>query len=101
MRPERTVGSELLLNVLQRRTQREGAKEVGVSQSILSRWASGQTMPSFSSKASLQTVYGIPIAAWKVPVCIKGNHRAAIVELVETVKTLELIVERMLLEPSA
>lgn len=93
---ERTVGSELLLSVLQRQTQKDVAAGLGVSQSILSRWASGQARPSAKARDMLQVGYGIPAVSWTVPACIKGNSRSAIVELVEVVKALEKIVNRML-----
>jgi transcriptional regulator with XRE-family HTH domain len=98
MSTERTVGSELLLSIMNRRTQSEVAEELGVRQSIVSRWISGQEKPGPKARANMQVVLGIPSEAWRAPSRIRPNNRSVIIELAEAVKLLEIIVNKLLVD---
>ena len=50
--------------LLRERTQCELAAEVGVTQPVISRWASGQGRPAPHHRARLAVLYGIPERDW-------------------------------------
>jgi transcriptional regulator with XRE-family HTH domain len=61
----RTEARRLLREHLARTSQAELARLVGVGQSDIARWASGQTRPSSPEAfVALERVVGIPTSAW-------------------------------------
>lgn len=59
-----TTGRRYLWLVLQRTSAVEVAARCGVVKSCVSEWLAGKKCPSSRSAMRLQTIYGIPPAAW-------------------------------------
>lgn len=69
-------GRRLLLAVLQRTTATELAARCGVHRSQVSRWASGEKIPSKRVQLALEALYGIPRTGWgALPISGAGRTR--------------------------
>lgn len=62
-----TRGRIALLALLQLTTACRVAARCGVHKAQVSRWASGQTLPSEVARAVLESSYGIEARAWEEP----------------------------------
>ena len=62
-----TEGRRLLLAALQATTRRELARRIGVSAMAVSRWASGERVPTrYRDRVALEREADVPIGAWDV-----------------------------------
>lgn len=60
----RSDGARQLVSVLQRTTRVYIAARVGVHPSEVSRWTSGERIPTARHRAALHANYGIPVESW-------------------------------------
>lgn len=60
----RTEGQVLILKFTNRLSTIRVARKCGVSQAVVSLWASGRRKPNFENRKALFEVFQIPMEAW-------------------------------------